>query len=158
MNSLAKFTLEMKLWKVFIVNFSILFVVALFTILSIDLIAVGIQNIELGKELFILVLGKTLLGKELFISSIVAFAFSGLITLYISLARASVKFWEYSKVVEELIEKENSNLEEMERIFNVEFKKLKSMSMGEPHSREVLKLYTILNTKYKMVKDAQQKM
>jgi hypothetical protein len=144
MNSLAKFTLEMKLWKVFIVNFSILFVVALFTILSIDLIAVGIQNIELGKELFI--------------SSIVAFAFSGLITLYISLARASVKFWEYSKVVEELIEKENSNLEEMERIFNVEFKKLKSMSMGEPHSREVLKLYTILNTKYKMVKDAQQKM
>lgn len=144
MNSLTKFTHETKLWKVFAINFAIIFVIGLFFIMSIDLISIDIQEINLGKELII--------------SSVIAFIFSYLITWLIGLARASVKFWEYSKVVAELIEKENSNLEEMERIFNVEFKKLKGMSMGEPHSREVLRLYTILNTKYKMVRDAKQKM
>ena len=70
----------------------------------------------------------------------------------IYLGRCSVKFWEYSEEVNKLIN-DAATKEELNKITDNEFQKLIKMSVGGPHQTELIRLYTIINTKYKYLNE-----
>lgn len=76
----------------------------------------------------------------------------GLIIIYfISLIRKSITFWEMAKNLESKIN-DSENKISLDNIFNEDFQNLKKISLGDPHSVELRRLYTIMKTKYKYVK------
>jgi hypothetical protein len=85
------------------------------------------------------------------IGIILGIFFSLLFILSISLIRKSQKFWEYSKVVEELINNAETK-EELGSIYKCEFQSLRDLAQGGPHLSELTRLYTIMQTKYQYTK------
>ena len=77
--------------------------------------------------------------------------FGLMFTLMFSMSRKSQIFWEYAKVVENLIEESNTQ-ESLQSIFDNEFQDLRKKCQGGPQIPELNRLYTILKTKYKYVK------
>jgi len=65
-----------------------------------------------------------------------------------SMAKKSQKFWDYSKEVKSLIDKAETK-EELSSIYKNEFNTLRNLSMGNPHSMELTRLFAILQTKHK---------
>ena len=84
------------------------------------------------------------------IGSCLGFVFTFIVTLMISQIRNSVKFWDYAKELENLIE--NTNIKQgLQDIVNNELMKLADLSMGNPHYEEIRRLRTIITTKSKYV-------
>lgn len=73
--------------------------------------------------------------------------FSIFVTLGISQIRKSIKFWEFARDVEEMIE-EAETKDRLDDIFANEFQILRNMSLGGPHTQMLSNLYTIMKTKY----------
>ena len=71
--------------------------------------------------------------------------------LMFSMIRKSQIFWDYSKVVEDLIENANTK-EELQSILENQFQDLRKKCQGGAHIPELNRLYTIMKTKYKYVK------
>lgn len=67
--------------------------------------------------------------------------------LMFSMMRKSQIFWDYAKVVEDLIENANTK-DELQSIFDNQFQELRKKSQGGPHYIERNRLYTIMKTKY----------
>lgn len=68
----------------------------------------------------------------------------------ISQIRNSVKFWDYAKELENLIENTNTK-QGLQDIVNNELVELADLSMGTPHYEEIRRLRTIITTKSKYV-------
>lgn len=135
MGRVSNFLDKAPLWKVFLLGWLIagLFFMSLWR---------GLESIE-GKPLALNVLIK--LGLAM------GFMVGGLIfTLMTSMSRKSQKFWDYAKEVGVLID-ECKTKSELEEIFKKEFKTLRSISLGNPHSAELHRLYAIMETKYKLI-------
>lgn len=62
--------------------------------------------------------------------------------------RESQRFWNYAKEVEEIIDNAKSR-DDLESIVECEFDTLVDLSLGGPHNHELLRLKTIIRTKYK---------
>lgn len=77
--------------------------------------------------------------------------FSLLFTSSVVMMRKSQAFWEYAKVVEELIEAADTK-ELLQSLFDKEFQDLSKKCQGGPQTPELTRLYTIIKTKYKLVK------
>jgi hypothetical protein len=71
--------------------------------------------------------------------------------LMFSMSRKSDKFWDYAKVVEELINKAETK-ESLQLIFDNEFQDLQKLQMGHPHGYKIKELHTVLKTKYQYIK------
>lgn len=78
--------------------------------------------------------------------------FGLIVVLMVGQMRKSQVFWRYAKAVESLIDKAESKVA-LESIRKCEFESLREMSLGGPHSTELYRLYAIMQTKYKFVKD-----
>lgn len=74
--------------------------------------------------------------------------FGLMVVLMTSMGRKSTKFWDYAKEVESLIDKSETK-EELSSIYKNEFNTLRNLSMGNPHSMELTRLFAILQTKHK---------
>ncbi len=77
---------------------------------------------------------------------------SAMLTSTISMARASDKFWKAAGELEKLIIATNNKVE-LTALFNNEFQQLRKLSMGNPHTLELSKLYYTLTTKIKFIND-----
>jgi hypothetical protein len=77
--------------------------------------------------------------------------FGLMFTLSVSIMRKSQIFWDYAKVVENLIENANTK-DEIESIFKMEFQNLRIKCLGGPQIPELNRLYTIMKTKCKYIK------
>lgn len=84
------------------------------------------------------------------IGSCLGFVFTFIVTLMISQIRNSVKFWDYAKELENLIENTNTK-QGLQDIVNNELVELADLSMGTPHYEEIRRLRTIIATKSKYV-------
>jgi hypothetical protein len=84
-------------------------------------------------------------------ASLMAIPFTAMALLMTSMSNKSQKFWDYSKEVQALIDKAETQ-EELGSIYKNEFQTLKDLAQGGPHGTELTKQYTILQTKYKYVK------
>ena len=84
-------------------------------------------------------------------ASLMAIPFTLMAMLTVSMSNKSEKFWEYSKEVQALIDKAETK-EELGSIYKNEFQTLRDLAQGGPHGTELMKQYTILQTKYKYVK------
>ena len=73
------------------------------------------------------------------------------ITLTTSMARSSKKFWQMAKDFEKKLD-EATTKQELEDLFNTDFKAVKIQSSGTPHWNEIHRLDAIIQTKYKFVK------
>lgn len=82
------------------------------------------------------------------ISLSLSIIFSIMTVLSTSMMRKSIKFWNYSKIVKELIDKANSK-NELKSLHKNEFHDLKSLAHGQIQHDECRRIYAILETKYK---------
>lgn len=89
--------------------------------------------------------------KSLGIGALCGIPFGLMFMLMISMMRKSQKFWDYAKVIEELIEKSETKTE-LESIYLNEFQTLVKLAQGRPHASELTKQYSVLQTKHKYVK------
>lgn len=135
MKRVSNFLDKAPLWKIFLIGWLI---AGLFSML----VWGGLESIE-GKPLILGVLIK--LGLAL------GFMIGGLMfTLMTSMMRKSQKFWDYAKEVGVLID-ECKTKSELEEVFKKEFQTLRGMSLGNPHSAELHRLYAIMETKHKLI-------
>ena len=74
------------------------------------------------------------------------FVISFIITLMISQIRNSIKFWEYARELESVIENTNTK-QGLQNIVNNELVKLADLSMGTPHYEEIRRLRTHIAVK-----------
>lgn len=72
--------------------------------------------------------------------------------LMISMSRKSSKYWEYAEVVEKLIE-DATTKQELKNIYANEFKELRHLAQGSLHYQESKRIYAILETKHKYIKE-----
>jgi hypothetical protein len=72
------------------------------------------------------------------------------VVLSTSMMRKSIIFWDYSKVVEKLIEDAKTQ-EELQSIFENQFQDLRKKCQGGLQIPELSRLYTIMKTKYQYV-------
>lgn len=86
------------------------------------------------------------------VSLMISLFFSIFLTPVFYLLRCSLKFWEYSEEVNKLIN-DATTKEKLNKITDNEFQKLRKMSVGGPHQTELIRLYTIINTKYKYLNE-----
>jgi hypothetical protein len=96
--------------------------------------------------------GDDSLDKILIVSTVFGILFGAMFSGMISMARASDKFWEKSKLIEKLIDDTNTK-DGLESIYQNDFKVLQKLSMGKPHNYELNRIFTIIKTKYKYVKN-----
>lgn len=82
------------------------------------------------------------------IGALMGLPFGLMLFLMASMGRKSTKFWDYAKEVESLIDKAETK-EELSSIYKNEFNTLRNLSMGNPHSMELTRLFAILQTKHK---------
>jgi hypothetical protein len=73
-----------------------------------------------------------------------------MIMFMISMMRKSRIFWDYSKVVGELIEKAETK-ETLQSIFDNEFQDLRKKCQGGPQIPEITRLYAVMITKFKYI-------
>jgi len=78
--------------------------------------------------------------------------FGLMIMLMTSMSRKSGKFWCYAETVEKLIEDAETK-QALKDIYNNEFKELRHLAQGGPHYYEAKRIYAILETKHKYIKD-----
>jgi hypothetical protein len=71
--------------------------------------------------------------------------------LMFSMMRKSTKFWDYAKIVEEIIDKAETK-DELGSIYKGEFQSLIELAQGGPHQYELKRQYAIMQTKYKYAK------
>jgi len=71
--------------------------------------------------------------------------------LMFSMMRKSTKFWDYAKIVEEIIDKAETK-DELGSIYKEEFQSLIELAQGGPHQYELKRQYAIMQTKYKYAK------
>lgn len=123
-------------WKVALFTFSFFFTFCFLLFVGIEIIS-GTNVISILKQ------------------SIVSAVMSGVLTLLvmsmISIGKQSQKFWNKAKEVELFIN-EAETLEELKAIHEGEFTTLKQMSLGTPHNHELLRLFTIMDTKANYLK------
>lgn len=136
MKSINNFFDKAPLWKIYIFGWALtgLFTFAMFewvTILISGTVLPTIVNLKIGATTGIL--------------------FGLMFMLMISMTRKSSKFWDYSKEVESLIDKAETK-DDLDLIFNNEFRSLRELSQGGPHYVELKRQYAIIQTKYKYVK------
>lgn len=89
--------------------------------------------------------------KSLSIGALCGIPFGLMFMLMISMMRKSTKFWDYSKIVEELIDKAETK-DELGSVYKGEFQTLRELAQGGPHLSELTRQYTIMQTKYKYAK------
>lgn len=135
MERVSNFLDKAPLWKVFLLG---CLIAGLFCIL----VWGGLESIS-GKPLVVNVLVKLGLAMGFMVGGL-------MFTLMTSMMRKSQKFWDYAKEVGVLIDKCKTK-SELEEVFKKEFQTLKSMSLGNPHSAELHRLYAIMETKYKLI-------
>lgn len=80
-----------------------------------------------------------------------SFILSIVVTLFIYLGRKSIVFWEKSKKLSCKIN-EAKTKKELEDIFTNDFQELRKISMGSAHNQELVRLYTIMDTKHIYIK------
>ena len=85
------------------------------------------------------------------IGALAGILFGLMFMLMFSMMRKSTKFWDYSKVVESLINKAETK-DELGSIYKGEFQSLRELAQGGPHLSELTRQYTIMQTKYKYAK------
>jgi hypothetical protein len=139
MKRLNNFLDKAPLWQVYI--FGWFFAGSLFASLFYGLQLIGATSPEL------LITGINCIK----IGAITGILFGLMIMLMVSMMRKSQKFWDYAKVVEELIDKEETQTG-LNSIFNNEFQSLRKLSQGGPHIHELNKQYQTMKIKYKYVK------
>jgi hypothetical protein len=83
--------------------------------------------------------------------AITGIIFGLMFMLMFSMMRKSTKFWDYSKVVESLIDNAETK-DELGSIWKGEFQSLRELAQGGPHLSELTRQYTIMQTKYKYAK------
>lgn len=74
----------------------------------------------------------------------------------LSMAKESETFWVMAKEVGAKINQTNDK-KELQEINYVDLTKLNKKAMGNPHDREVLRLYTIIETKIKFINELNAK-
>lgn len=85
------------------------------------------------------------------ISTVMGILFGLIIMLSIAIMRKSQIFWEYAKVVANLIENAETK-ESLQLIYHNEFQELRKKCQGGPQQiTELQRLYTIMQTKIKYV-------
>lgn len=119
-----------KLWKAFITYTLVCSIVACLLIILI------IPNIPLQR----VVLGSLALGSLMGIMA----------TVMLSQLRNSMKFWKLFEDVDARVENATTT-EELEAIYGREFKTLRKLQMGHPHSSELNRLYAVMKTKVKFL-------
>ena len=87
---------------------------------------------------------------SLIIGSVLGLVYGLVIMFAIAKMRKSDDFWDYAKMVEELIENAKTQYE-LEVIVDNEFHLLVGKSKGELQFSELRRLYAIMKTKYKYV-------
>jgi hypothetical protein len=137
MKKLNNFLEKAPLWKVFIIGWIVG-----------TIISCSMWSLLLLTEIDVLTLS-ILLKLSLFFGLFVG---GGMLTLLTSMMRSSSKFWEYAKEVEKLVDEANTKQDIID-IEEDEFQKLRKMSIGNPHSYEVRRIFTIMETKYKLLKE-----
>ena len=85
------------------------------------------------------------------VGALTGILFGLMFMLMFSMMRKSIKFWDYSKVVESLINKAETK-DELGSIYKGEFQSLRELAQGGPHLSELTRQYTIMQTKYKYAK------
>jgi hypothetical protein len=88
---------------------------------------------------------------QFFAVAMISLPLAGLLTLMNSMDNSSSAFWKYADNVEKLIENAETK-DELRNIYNNEFQRLVKMQMGRPHTTMIVKLDSILKTKYKYIK------
>lgn len=88
--------------------------------------------------------------KYIKIGAMAGLLFGLMFMLMFSMMRKSQIFWDYAKVVEDLIENANTK-ESLQSIFDTEFQGLRKKCQGGPQIPELNRLYTIMKTKFKYV-------
>jgi hypothetical protein len=138
MNKINQFFDKSPLWQIYIFGwfFTGAFVAALFYGLQLidppnsKMLITGINCIKMG--------------------ALTGILFGLMIMLMVSMMRKSQIFWDYAKVVEELIEAAKTK-DELTSIFNTEFQELRKKCQGGPQIPELNRLYTIMKTKIQYI-------
>jgi len=138
MNKINQFFDKSPLWQIYIFGwfFTGAFVAALFYGLQLiappnsKMLITGINCIKMG--------------------ALTGILFGLMIMLMVSMMRKSQIFWDYAKVVEELIEAAKTK-DELTSIFNTEFQELRKKRQGGPQIPELNRLYTIMKTKIQYI-------
>lgn len=84
-------------------------------------------------------------------AGLMAIPFTAMAMAMTNMSNKSQKFWDYSKEVQALIDKAETQ-EELGSIYKNEFQTLRDLAQGGAHLPELTKQYTIMQTKYKYVK------
>jgi sensor histidine kinase YesM len=137
MEKINNFLEKSSLWKVFFIGwlFGTIISFVLWSLLS------------LTNTTFII------LNKLMYTSIALGFLVGGCFTtLFVSIIRESSKYWQYSEQLEKLIEQANTK-NELDEIYKNEFQELRKLSMGNPHFYETKRIYTMLEMKYKFLKE-----
>jgi len=86
------------------------------------------------------------------ISVAVGLIFGLMWLLMVTGSRSNSKFWRYAEAVEKLVEDADTK-QTLKDIYANEFKELKHLAQGGPHYYEAKRIYAILETKHKYIKD-----
>jgi hypothetical protein len=136
MKSINNFFDKAPLWQIYIFGWTL---TGLFTFAMFEWVAVWISDAQLPTTV------------NLKIGATTGIPFGLMVMLMTSMVRRSDKFWDYSKEVGSLIDKAETK-DDLDLIFNNEFKSLRELSQGGPHYVELKRQYAIIQTKYKYVK------
>lgn len=140
-NLTEKIIFESPLWTVFLVFLGPLTILVATIFYLLDNL-VGDQTISLIRYLTLgLILGGMC---------------SLLAVFIVSMFKMSDVFWQSAKEVHRLIH-DAETLEQLSSIFEKDFKELRKKSGGGPHRTELLRLHTIMDTKYRMIEKYQKK-
>lgn len=126
---------EAKYWQVFIGLFILMFIFVFSLLSFLTIKEQFITNLPLMVKLTILLA--------------LIFSIMGSFLTYVS--RKSVVFWKHSEKIFCKID-EATTKEELDNIYTNDFEKLKKMSMGGLHNQELIRLYTIMDTKHRYIK------
>jgi hypothetical protein len=78
--------------------------------------------------------------------------FGLLFMLMITGSRRNTRFWRYAETIEKLIDDAETK-QALKDIYANEFKELRHLAQGGPHYQEAKRIYAILETKHKYIKD-----
>ena len=140
MNKLNNFLEKAPLWQVYIFGW-------FFTGGFMAILFYGIQFIDKDPNIQIDFSGINCIK----VGATAGLLFGLMFMLMFSMMRKSQIFWDYAKVVEELIENANTQ-ESLQSILENQFQDLRKKCQGGPQIPELNRLYTIMKTKYKYVK------
>lgn len=89
--------------------------------------------------------------RTIVVVSLMSFIWTGLIMHVLKTGKDSEKFWIFAKQVEVDIRNAKTR-NELRVILGGDFVKLRNMSLGGPHSNEIQRLYTMIDTKAEYLK------